>query len=171
MLREPQHRLRLDAGARAPGDVVEREREPRRVGDLQEVRLDGVLRRLAVVGRDHQQGVGARLFGLQRHLDGVPGGEAADPRDDRCPVADRLGDGPHQRGLLAVGRGGGLAGGAREHEPVAAVGHQALGEQLGAVQVEQPVVREGRDHRAEGAAEGGCGDEGEAMEAVSAHRR
>lgn len=154
MAGQPQHRLRLDAGAGAAGDVVQHHRQPAGVRDRAEVLLHGVLRRSAVVRRHHQHPVRARLLRLQRQFHGVPGVGGAHARDDRGPLPDRLPHGPHQRRLLGVRRGRRFAGRAVEHQPVASLGDQPFGEPLGTVQVEGARRGEGRDHGAQEAAEG-----------------
>lgn len=151
---EAEHGRRFDTGAGAAGDVVQHQREARRVGDAQEVRLHGLLRRTAVVRRHHQEAVRPRLFGGPRQGDGVPGVGAAHARDDLGPVADLLAHGPYERGLLGVRGGGGLSRGAVQDQPVTALGHEMTGELAGACQIQFSGGGERRDHRAEGAAEG-----------------
>ncbi len=154
MLRQPQHRLRLDAGARAAGDVVQHQREPGRLGDPQEVRLDGGLRGPAVVRGDDQQAVGARLFRLSAQFHGVPCVGRPDARDQRHVRADRRPHRAYQGRLLGVGGGRRLTGGAAEHQTVAAVGDQRRGVCGRGVGIEAAGGGERRDHGAEGAAEG-----------------
>jgi hypothetical protein len=64
--------------------------------------------------------VGAGLFGLARQVHGVGGVVGADRRDDGGPVADGVDHDTHQLGLLVIGRGGRLTGGAVEHDAVVA---------------------------------------------------
>ncbi len=157
MLGEAGDRVRLDARAGAARDVVQHHRQAARVGDLAEVRLHRVLRRPAVVRRDHQQTVRARLFGGQRQVHGVPGVRGADPGDECRAVPDGLPDRRHQRRLLGVRGGRRLARGAGQDQAVAALRDQVHGEPRGAVGIERAGLGEGRDHGAQGAAEGGGG--------------
>ncbi len=143
VLGEPDQGLRFDTGAGAARDVVEHEGQPRGVGDLAEVRLQGVLRRPAVVRRDHQHPVRARLFGLPGEFDGVPGVERPHPRHDRHPLPDGLPHGRDERRLLRVRRRRRLPGRPGQHQPVTPLRHQPHGKELSPGKIKRPRLAEG----------------------------
>src|ERR1044071_3431738 len=81
--RQPQRRPGRDVRGGAPRHVVEHDGQPRdRLRHRAEVLVQALLRRLVVVGRDDEHGVGARLLRRARVLDGVRRRVAARARDD-----------------------------------------------------------------------------------------
>ncbi len=90
--------------------------------------LQPPLRRLGIVGRDHQQPVrtlGRTSLGQPDAVRGVIG---AGTGDNTGPVPHRFQDGPQQLDFLPVGGGRRLAGGARDHQTVAPLIDQVVGQ-------------------------------------------
>ena len=65
-------RLRCQVHARAAGNVVEHDRQRRRLGDRLEVLVEPFLGRLVVVRRDREQPVGSDTFHVAGELDRLP---------------------------------------------------------------------------------------------------
>jgi hypothetical protein len=59
VLREPRHRLHRHVHHAARRDVVDDDRQVHRIGDRHEVAIQPLLRRLVVIGGDHQRGIRA----------------------------------------------------------------------------------------------------------------
>ena len=106
-LREARDRLRLDVHDDARRDVVDDDRTVAGPRDRFEVRDDPSLRRLVVVRRDDQEGVGAELVGLFRQVDRVRGRVGAGAGDDGGAVADGLDRGADQVEALVDPRASG----------------------------------------------------------------
>ena len=146
-LGEPRDRLGLDVHDDAARDVVGDDRPVARAGDRLEVSDDPRLRRLDVVRRHHEEGVGAegvRAFG---QLDRMSGRGRAGVRDDRRVVADRLDSGADEIETFRVVERRALAGRARDDDPVRTVIDQVPRECLEGVVVDSTVVAERRDDR------------------------
>ena len=154
--RDAQVGLAGDRDAGAAGDVVDHDGQVARVGDRGEVRDEPGLRRLVVVGRHGEHGVGAGLLGHLRRLDALGGVVAAGAGDDDGAVADGLDDGAQQLVLLVGGGGRRLARRARHDEAVVAVVDEVRGEGLSLLEVDGAVVPHRGDHRREDASECGC---------------
>ena len=67
--RQLVHRGRQHVDVGAAGDVVEHDRQRRRLGDRPEVAQQAVLRRLAVVRHDREDRRRRRIFGCLRQFD------------------------------------------------------------------------------------------------------
>src|SRR5438034_2107602 len=107
--REARDRLGRGVRAGAARDVVEDERQPGRVGDRGIVAVDAVLRRPVVVGRDQEGGGRARLLRAAREPDGLRRRVGAGARDDRHAPACGAHHLAHDRDVLLVRQGRGLA--------------------------------------------------------------
>ena len=116
-----------------------------------------LLRRPRVVGRDDEQPVGARPLGRLGQAHAVRRVVGARTGHHGGAIADRGHDRPHELGLLVVGRGGALAGGAVEDQAVVAQLDQVRRQLLGALQVERALGVERRDHGGEHAPERAAG--------------
>ena len=92
-LEQPLHGVDRHVDHRARRDVVDDDRNADGVVDRLEVLVKPFLRRLVVVGRDHQHGIGAGLFGVLRELDRLVGRVRAGAGDHRHPAL-RLLDAP-----------------------------------------------------------------------------
>ena len=128
-------RCGVDLAAGATGDVVDHHGQVRGGGDGAEVGLEAGLRRTVVVRRHDEQAVDAGGGRPLAELAGVAGVVAAGAGDER-----HVDGGAHRRpevDLLVVRERGRLAGGAGQHEPVAAVVDEPAGQAHGAVEVER----------------------------------
>ena len=90
LLRDPDHRLRLDRRAGPRRNIVDDARELRSGSDRRIVIHQSILRRLIIVGRDEQQTVRAELFSFLAHHDRVSRIVRARPGNDRDPSADDI---------------------------------------------------------------------------------
>ncbi len=124
-------------GDAAPGphrDVVQDGRQVTGgTGHRSEMLRDADLRRTVVIRGDQEHAVHATFAGQRGHLHRVLGVIRSAAGDDRN--GDGFGHGAPQVGLLVVGQHRTLAGRASEHEPVAAVGGQPLGQFHGRIEV------------------------------------
>ena len=143
----------LDRDDAARRDVVEHHRQVGGVGDRGEVRQQAGLRRPRVVRRDDQQAVRAGLLGGRARSHAVRGVVGAGPGDHGGAVADRVDDRRDQLGLLGVGGGRRLPGGAVDHQAVVAQVDQVGGQLLGAGEVQPALGVERGDHRGQHPAE------------------
>ena len=100
VLGDAQVGLAGDGDARPAGDVVDHDGQVARVGEGGEVGDEAGLRRLVVVRRDGEHGVGAGLLRVAHRLDALGGVVAAGAGDDDAAVADGLDDGAEQLVLL-----------------------------------------------------------------------
>ena len=161
MLGDALERVELDARPSALGNVIGDHRQPGRVSDRQEVRLDAGLRRTVVVRRHCHDTVGPdslRCLGRRDRVGRVIG---PDPSHDGGAIPHRLEDGRKHGLVLRVSLGGRLACGAVDDETVVLqLVDEVHGELLGTVQVERAVGEERRDHRREHDAEGRLGRRG-----------
>ena len=84
--------------------------------------IEPFLGRLVVIGRDHQDGIGAGLLGVLGEFDRLPGRIGAGAGHDRNPAA-RLIDAPlHHLFVLVMGQCRAFAGGAHRDKPAGALG-------------------------------------------------
>lgn len=136
-----------DRGTGAAGDVVEEHRLVGGVGDRAEVRRDAALGWPVVVRRHGEDPVDAGGCGVlgEAHRRGCVVGRRT--RDDLAAPGRSVDRGAEEVELLGVGEGGRLARGAGDDDGVVAVGEQVGDEGGRPVDVEGPVVGEGRDHR------------------------
>jgi transcriptional regulator of aromatic amino acid metabolism len=94
------------------------DRAIRRVGDRREVAVDALVRRLVVVGSDHERSVRAELFGAFDVLNRVLGGIRSGPDDHREAAFGFLHRDQDQFVLLVPLEGGRFARSAERHEAV-----------------------------------------------------
>ena len=121
MLGEHLIGLRSNADAGAAGDVVEDHGNVHPVRHIAEVLNQPFLGALVIIRRYHEDAVGAGVFSVLGVAESSLGVVAADAHDDlhaALVVIDGLADG---LALLALGLGGGLAGGAADHDGGGAV--------------------------------------------------
>ena len=135
--------------ARRMGDVVDDDRDRRRLGDGAEVAVEPLLRGLIVEGADHQGGIYAgdvHRGEAGDHLEGAIGGDAD---DERQAVLIDLHEGPDDPVLLLLRERGGLSGGAEGDEEVRLTLYLAADQQAEAIVVDalRFVIGEGRHHR------------------------
>ena len=134
-----------DGATRATRDVIEDARDAHRIGGLLEVLVDALFVRLVVVGRDDEQGVGAKFLVLEalgRLSGGAVGTRACDDGDAaRDVVHDELDDGV----ILLVRHRGALARGAEREDCVRAILDVELEQTLELVEVDRAILVERRD--------------------------
>ena len=80
---QPLHRVDRHVDHRARRDIVDDDRNADRIVDRLEVLIEAFLRRLVVIGRDHEHRVGAGLFGVLGKRDRLLGRVRAGAGDDR----------------------------------------------------------------------------------------
>ena len=90
---QPRHGVDRHVDHRAPRNVVDDDRNADGVVDRLVVRVEPVLRRLVVIGRDHEHRIGAGLLGVPGEIDRLLGRIGAGAGHDRDPAA-RLIDAP-----------------------------------------------------------------------------
>ena len=139
----------------ARGDVVDDDRDGRRLGDGAEVAVEPLLGGLVVEGADHQGGIDAGEVHRGEagdHLEGAIGGDAD---DERQAVLIVLHEGPDDPVLLLLRERGGLGRGAEGDEEVRLALYLAVDQLAEAVVVDAlgGVISEGRHHRRPEAAE------------------
>ena len=66
---QPRHGLDRHVDHRAAGDVIDQDRNADGVVDRLKVRIEPVLGRLVVIGRDHEHRIGACLLGMPGKVD------------------------------------------------------------------------------------------------------
>ena len=147
VLGEARHGVGRDVHHAAAGDVVDDHGQLHRVGDRGEVEEKPFLRRLVVVGRDHEAGVGAGLLGVAGEVDRLGGAVAARAGDHRNPAARHLDADLDDALVLLMGEGRAFAGGADGDQPLGALRDLPL-HQLGELLlVHRAVLPHGRDQR------------------------
>jgi len=149
---EPRHRgvRHIDHGARR--DVVDQDRDADSVVHGLEVLVEPFLRRLVVVGRDHEQRVGAGFLGVPGEVDRL-GRVVGTGAGDHGDTALRLGDRPfHNLLVLVMAERRALAGGADRHQALRALG-DLPGDMLAHRRLVGRAVLERRHQRGEGASE------------------
>ena len=151
---EAREQRRLHVEHDALRDVVE-DHGPiaRGLRDGREVPVDALGRRLVVVRRHRQDGVGAAAHGLAREVHGVRRVVGPGARDHGHLAAHLAGDGLHEVELLGVAEGGRLARGAVDDQALGAVAHEVARDGPRLVEVERAVGGERGHHRGEDAAE------------------
>ena len=100
------------------GNVVDEDGDADRVVDGLEMLVKSFLRRLVVIGRDHQHRIGAGLLGVLGEFDRLVRVVGAGARDDRHASARLVDADVDDAAVLGVAQGRALAGGADRHEPV-----------------------------------------------------
>ena len=133
----------------ARGDVVDDDRDGRRLGDGAEVAVEPFLGGLIVEGADHQGGIDAgdvHRGETGDHLEGAIGGDAD---DERQAVLILLHEGPDDPVLLLLRERGGLGRGAEGDKEVRLALYLAADQLAEAVVVDAlgGVIGEGRHHR------------------------
>ena len=151
--RELEQRLGQHVGARASRDVVDDDRQRRRVGDRAEVREHSALRRLVVVRYDCEDRIRAGRLRVARRSDRFARGVRSGVRDDRRVAADGFLHRPPQSDSLVALERLPFAGGSGDDQPVVAAVDQPAREALRLAQIERSAFVERRDHRREDCAE------------------
>ena len=121
------------------GNVVEHDREVRRVGDRAAVRDDARLGGLVVVRRHEEECVGSGRGRAPRHVHRVAGVVRPDARHDRRAVPRPVLHAAHQRDALVVGEGGRLPRRAVDDDAVMTGSEQVVDERVGALVVDLAV--------------------------------
>ena len=127
-------------------DVVDDDRPVAHGGDRLEVLDDPPRRRLVVVRRDDEEAVRAELVRLLGQVDGVRGRVRAGAGHHGGAVADRVDRGRDELEPLVVGERRRLPGRARHDDAVGAVLDEVDAELAVTIEVDRPVLAEGR-HR------------------------
>ena len=135
----------------AAGIVVEHDRQIDRAVHRKRVIDQFQLRRRGVIGRRHQDGVGALPARGQAEFNAVLGPDRPDTDDERDTAFNDLAGNPHQLHTFGRGLGVTLTGRAAHHDPMNRHRDQALNQRRKAVVIDGPVVLEWRDHRREDA--------------------
>jgi hypothetical protein len=99
-------------------NIVDDDRNPDRVIDGLEVLVEPFLRRLVVIGRDHEDGVRAGLFSVERERDRFGRVVRAGARDDRNPPARFVDADVDRAAVFVVGQRRAFAGRADRHQPM-----------------------------------------------------
>ncbi len=142
------HRRHRDVDDGAHRHVVEEDRQVDRVADRLEVLIEPFLRRLVVVARHVQGGVGTHLLGVAREIDGFGRRVRAGARDHGHALLGDLHAELDDVLVLLVAERGALAGGADRHEPVRALLDLPLDQALERLVVDLAAL-EGGDQRRE----------------------
>mmetsp|Transcript_69515 Transcript_69515/g.157143 ORF Transcript_69515/g.157143 Transcript_69515/m.157143 type:complete len:315 (-) Transcript_69515:252-1196(-) len=121
MASERDRGLNGEIHARAAGHVVQDERHLARVRHRGEVRGQARLRRLDVVGGDHERSVGAQSLRLLGCADGRLRADGSGPNDDWDRPTELLTSHRHHLLLLFVSQSGCLPGRAQNHDAVGAL--------------------------------------------------
>mmetsp|Transcript_51223 Transcript_51223/g.169689 ORF Transcript_51223/g.169689 Transcript_51223/m.169689 type:complete len:271 (-) Transcript_51223:178-990(-) len=116
--REGDGRLDRHVDARPSGHVVQHDRQLDRVCDPREVRHEPGLRRLDIVRRDDERGVGAKELGLLGRRDRRLRADGARAHEDSHLAANLLAGRSHHLLLLSAREGRGLAGRAEDDHAV-----------------------------------------------------
>ena len=111
-----------DVAPGAGGDVVQDAGHTAGVRNIGKELNQTVLGGLIIIGGHQQHGVGAHLARVFGQVDGIGGIVAAGTRDDRNATRHPLYTVANDLFMLVVRQGGGLAGGARHHDGVDALG-------------------------------------------------
>ena len=112
------------------------------------MRIEAVLRRLVVIGRDHEHRIGAGLLGVLGEIDRLLGRIGAGAGHDRDAAA-RLIDAPfHDFLVLVMGQRRAFARGADRDEPVGALGDLPIDQVAERFLVDRTVLERG-DERGE----------------------
>ena len=147
-LEQPLHGVDRHVDHRTRRNIVDDDRNADRIVDRLEVLIKPFLSRLVVIGRHHQHGIGAGLFGVLGERDRFLGGIGAGAGDDRN-AALRLLDAPLDHFvMLFVGQRRAFAGRADRNEPVGALGDLPIDQPAEGFLVDRAVV-ERRDERSE----------------------
>ena len=104
--------------------------------------VEALLRRLVVVGRDDEHGVGAGLLGMGDEIDRLEGAVRARAGDDRHAPAGDLDAKLDHPLVLVMGQRRRLAGRAHRHEAMASLGDLPVHVRGESLLVEGAVVRE-----------------------------
>jgi hypothetical protein len=99
------HRLGHHVDHRTRRDVVDDDRQLGRLGDGGEVQIEPALRRLVIIRRHHQHGVGAGLLGMLGKAHRFIGVVGACAGDNRHPALRRLDAGLHNPMMLVMRQG------------------------------------------------------------------
>ena len=137
---QPLHGIDRHVDHRARRDVVDDDRNADRIVDRLEVLVEALLGRLVVVGRHHQHGIRACLFGMLSEFDRFLGGIRAGARDHGHPPFG-LGDAPLDDLLMLVmAERRALTGGADRHQAMDAARDLALDQRHEGFLVDLPVL-------------------------------
>src|SRR3989442_7552938 len=131
---------------------VDLDAERRGLRDLAVVADEAVGGRLRVVGRQHEDPVGAVALRLARELSRDARSET-DARDDRDPAGSRLDAGAHDRGALVPRQAEQISGTAPRDERVHAAAREPARVRVDRGEVDRAVVGVRRDREREHAAE------------------
>ena len=102
----------------AAGDVVDQDRQVDGIVDRLVVGVEPGLGRLVVVGRHHQQRIGAGTLGVQAEIDRLGGGVRARAGDHRQPPGGRLDHQLDHPVMLGMAQRRRFAGGPDRHQPM-----------------------------------------------------
>ena len=146
-LEQPLHGVDRHVDHRAGRDVVDDDGDADRVVDGLVVLVEPLLGRLVVIGRHHQDRVGAGLFGMAGELDRLLGRVRARARDHRHASLGHL-DAPfHDLLVLVVAQGRALAGGADRHQAIGSLGDLPLDQIAKGLLIQRAVLEGGEKRR------------------------
>lgn len=151
-LRQFAHRGGQHVDHRPGRDVVDDDRQVRRIVDRGKMRDQPGLRRPVVIGRHHQRGIGAHGFGVADQADPLGGRVRARPGDHRNASGGGLDHRLDHRAMFIMGQRRAFARGANRHKAVAALLDMPVHQFLERVKVHRAVL-ERRDQSREGSLE------------------
>ena len=150
MLRQPLHHGHGNGAAGTARHIVEDAGDLHLVRRLGEVAVHALRICLVVVRGDQQQRVSPHVLILDALFDLGGGAVGAAAHDHRHPAVHHPDGVLHHRGVLLMGHGGVLAGGAQGEDAVGPGGDLPLQQSGQRVEVDAPVRPEGGDHGDDG---------------------
>ena len=120
-LEQPRHGVDRHVDHAPSRDVVDDDRDVGAVVDRLVVEIEPFLRRLVVIGRDHERAIGAGLLGVAGQLDGLGGRVRSGAGDHRHAAGSRLDAELDDLLVLVMGERRRFARRPARHEPVRAL--------------------------------------------------